>query len=153
MPVTTRSKSQKSAGLPSTPENANPHLPSKPPSKIVEDSSCTTAPSNPIQNPVTSKKPRRAQRALSSSPKPQKRSRKHQSSDKRVQSQAATELSSPDLPDSAITHWACSRCSCPQAAFDYPVDACICCGHEMDEHYERDHDWNPDCPNVCERKD
>lgn len=99
------------------------------------------------------KKPCRAKGALSSSQKPPKRPRKHQRSDKIEQSPTATNLSSPDLSDSIITHWACQTCSCSQGAFAYPVDSCIRCGHVMEQHEEVSQCWDPRCDYICERKD
>lgn len=146
MPVTTRSQSRRSHDLLSNLENVNPCLLSKRSIKTVEDSSYITTPSNSIKNPVAFKEHR------ISSQKPQKRSRKHQSFDKSEQSQTATEISSSELSDSIITHWACQDCSCSQGAFDYPVDSCIRCGHKMERHFKINPDWNPNCDYVCERK-
>ena len=153
MPVTTRAQSQIPFGLLSTLENANSYLPSNLSTKTVVDTSCTTTPSNSIQNPIAFKKPRRPKGALSRLQKPQKRPRKHQSSGRSEQFQTATERSSPDLSDSTITHWACQTCSCPQGAFDYPIDACIRCGHEMYDHEKVELAWDPNCSYICERKD
>lgn len=154
MPVTTRSKNQRPSDLPSTPENAEPRPSNNPSTDIIGDSPGTTAPNSPIQQyPVASKKARRAKRALLSSQKSQKRSRKHPTSDGTKQPQIATEPASPDLPDNAIMHWPCRLCSCSRGVFNYPVDACMRCGHEMDNHEESNHEWNPMCDNVCERKD
>ena len=153
MPVTTRSQSQRPSGLPSTLKIASLYLPSKLSTNVVGGTSYTTTPNNSIQNPVAFKKSRGAKGALSSSQKPQKRSRKHQSSDKSAQSQTARERPSPFLSDSTFTHWACQTCSCPQGAFDYPIAACIRCGHEMDEHERVESAWDPNCSHICERKD
>lgn len=144
MPVTTRSQSQRPYGLLPPLKNANSGLPRKLSTKKVGD---------PIKNPVTFKKPRRAKEALSFPRKSQKGPRKHQSFDKSEQSQTATKLPSPDLSDSTITHWACQKCSCPQGAFDYPVDSCIRCGHEMEQHEKVESDWDPRCSYICERKE
>ena len=153
MPVTTRSQSQKLFGLLSTLENANTYPPRKLSTKIVGDTSYIKTPSHSIQNPVASKKPRRAKGTLSCSQKPRKRPRKHQSTGRSEQSQTATEGSSLDFSDSTIIHWACQTCSCPQGAFDCPIDACIRCGHEMDQHEKVDSAWDPNCSYICQRKD
>ena len=50
-------------------------------------------------------------------------------------------------------HWPCRLCSCRRGAFEYPINACLRCGHEMDDHEEiGDLRWNPVCGFVCERE-
>ncbi|KAF2453846.1 hypothetical protein BDY21DRAFT_327253 [Lineolata rhizophorae] len=104
-----------------------------------------------IQNPITSKNPRRAKRTVTSSLRPRKRSRTYLSLDQKEQSLTTTNLSSLERSDLTLTHWPCQSCTCPQGAFCYPVDKCIRCGHTMDDHEDVHHRWNPDCDFVCER--
>lgn len=155
MPVTTRSQSQRSYGHLSTLKNAKPRLPSKLSTKIVEVSSHTTTQTNPIKSLVVVKKRYKAKRAVSLQ-KTQKRPRKHQSSDRSEQSHIATGISSTGISstgisDSILTHWSCQTCSCSEGAFDYPIDSCIHCGHEMEEHGKVISNWDPNCTYICER--
>ena len=151
MPVTTRSQSQRSYGHLSTLKMAKSQLPSKLATKTVEVSSHITTQANPIKNDVVVKKRCKAKKALSSLQKTQKRSRKHQSSDRSEQSHLATGISSTEFSDSIITHWSCRTCSCSKGAFDYPVDSCIRCGHEMEQHDKVTSYWDPKNSYVCER--
>ena len=153
MPVITRSKSQKPSGLPSTSESTEPHPLSAPSNKIVRKSSDTTTPRDPTQHSRAPTKAGKAKRARPSPQKPRKRSCKHPVSDGTKRPQIATGLAPPDIPDNAVMHWPCRFCSCPKGVFNYPVNACIRCGHEMDDHEEYHHFWNPGCDFVCERQD
>lgn len=117
----------------------------------MEVSSHITTQTNPIKNHVIVKKRCKPKRALSSSQKTQKPSRKHQSSNRSEQSHIATGISSTELSDSIITHWSCQTCSCSKGAFDYPVDSCIRCGHKMEKHEKVISGWNPMCTYICER--
>lgn len=151
MSIATRSQSQTPCNLLSTSENMNSYLLSKPFTNISEAFSSSTTLSSFIHNPVASKKPRRAKKAHSSSQKSQKRPCKRQNVDKIEQSQTTTECSLPDFSDSIIIHWACMTCSYSQGVFEYPVDSCIRCGHQM-EHYETvSSDWDPGCDYICQR--
>jgi hypothetical protein len=153
MPVTTRSQSQRSSDHLSTLKFTESHLPSKLSTKIVEVSSYTTTQTNPIKNLVSFKKRHRIRKTLSSRQKTQKRSRKHQSSDRSEQSHRDIGISSLDIYDDIITHWSCQTCSCPKGAFDYPIDSCIRCGHEMEQHEKVVSGWDPKCAYICERKE
>ena len=130
MPVTTRSQTRRSHDLLFTLKNANSCLSRKP---LIKDSSYITTSGNFIKKSVN-------------------RSCKHRSFNKSEQSQTVTEISSSELSDSIITHWACRECSCSQGVFDYPVDSCIYCGHKMERHSKMNPDWDPHCDYVCERK-
>lgn len=153
MPVTTRSQSQRSHDPLFTLENANSRLSNKRSNKTVGESSNTTTSNNFIKHPVAFKKSRRVKEALSSSQKPQNGPRKHQSFNRSEQSQTVTSDSLSDLSDSIITHWACQTCFCSQGVFDYPIDSCIRCGHEMEQHEKVNLDWDPYCSYICERKE
>lgn len=132
MPVTTRSQSQRQCR----------------PSKRVRESPSRKS----IKSPVVLKKRRRPKKSISSSLKPQKRPRMHQSLDRSEQSQITTGVSSPVVSDSTITHWSCQTCSCPLGIFDYPVNSCIRCGHKMERHENMDSGWDPRCGYLCKRE-
>ncbi|KAL9619029.1 MAG: hypothetical protein Q9160_006350 [Pyrenula sp. 1 TL-2023] len=153
MPVTTRSQSQRPSGFPSTPEIAESNSSSKLSTKRTDYFSRKAALSNHLHISTPSKKPRRGRPTPPSPQTPRKQYRKRQGDDKREWSQAPTELSSLDFPDSIITHSACRKCPCPQGAFDPPINACMRCGHDMDEHEEWDGYWNDGCDFVCERQE
>ena len=146
MPVTTRSQGQRQHDLLSILDNANSN-PSKLSTIIMEDSPHITTSNSFIQKPC------KATATFSSLKKSQKRLRKHQSLDKSEQSQTATQLSSSDLSDNTITHWACQNCSCSQGVFEYPIDSCIRCAHKMERHEKVNPDWDTKCDYVCERND
>ncbi len=76
MSATTRFHGQRSINLLSTSENADLELSNKLSTKLVEDSSHAQTADTSLQNPVASKKSRKAKAALSSSQKPQERPRK-----------------------------------------------------------------------------
>lgn len=159
MPVTTRSKSRVLSAIQDAPL-------ASPPSKTIKDSPGPTDP--PIQDRGRSQESRKAKRSLSTSQKPQKRrprgpkprnqkpqkrTRKRPEPQEEEHSQTPTTFLSPRLSKTALTHFACRACSCPQGAFDYLVDSCVRCGHDMDNHYEWDHPWGPGCDYACERQD
>lgn len=146
MPVATRSQGQRQHDPLSISDNANSY-PSKRSTKISEDSPHVTTSNSSIQKPC------KATSTCSSLQKSQKRLRKHQSLVKSEQSQTATQLSSSDLSDHTITHWACQNCSCSQGVFEYPIDSCIRCAHKMERHEKVNLYWDPKCDYVCERND
>ena len=146
MPAITRSQTK---SVP-TRQNAKPLPSSKPLSKTLK-ASRTTARDGHIRKSATSKKHYGAERSLSSSRKPAKPCSINQASNQKKQSLTATSFSSPDFSDSTLTHWPCRSCSCPQGAFNYPVDSCIRCEHAMDNHENFDHHWAPECDFVCQR--
>ncbi|KAF7502203.1 hypothetical protein GJ744_006744 [Endocarpon pusillum] len=59
---------------------------------------------------------------------------------------ALSEVSTRVLPENAIVHWPCRTCSCPQGVFTPPIDVCMFCEHDMDDHEIDDIAWDP---NVC----
>ena len=153
MPVITRSKSQRAFELPSTSKSTKPHYSSTPITRIVGDSSNTRTLRNSTQHSSAATKADGAKRARPSPQKPQKQPRKHPISNGTKQPQIATEPASPNHVNYAIMHWPCRSCSCPKGTFNYPINACTRCGHEMDDHEENLHLWNPGCDFVCERQD
>ena len=155
MPVITRSMARRPPGRSSTLEHAKSHPSSKPSSAAKKRYH-----SIKIQGYLTSSSlvDQRLCRTRRSSLPPQqslKRTRKNQASSLIKQSSTTPELSSPDLPGNAITHYPCAECSCPQGAFEFPVDACIRCGHSINEHTIMDLlrklTWGVSCDFVCER--
>lgn len=67
---------------------------------------------------------------------------------------ALSEKSTRILPSNAIVHWPCQSCSCLQGVFAPPIDVCIFCEHNMDEHElpYSDAAWDPFCNYVCQRE-
>lgn len=153
MPAITRLQSQRSYNLLSTVENGGSNLSSKSSTKKVRECSYATAPSSYIQKPVALKKPRKPKGAHSSSQKPRNLPRKHQSPDRGKKSRTATRIPLPELSEGILTEFACKICSCPQGAFDYPVNSCIHCEHKMEEHDKCESRWDHNCRHACERNE
>lgn len=68
---------------------------------------------------------------------------------------ALSEVSTRVLPDNAIVHWPCLTCSCPQGVFTPPIDVCIFCEHNMDDHELSSDDlaWNPSICHLSQREE
>lgn len=67
---------------------------------------------------------------------------------------ALSEKSTRVLPNNAIVHWPCQSCSCPQGVFTPPIDVCMFCEHNMDEHETIDDmAWNPNCDSISQREE
>ena len=150
MPVVTRSKVRSSLD-PSTGDMAL-YSSKKPSAVMIEDSSDPEVPGNPVQLTEHSKRPFEGERALDFSHQSSKPPRKRQSVEDTRQTQSIVNLPWPDIPGDPITHWGCQICSCSQGFFNYPIDACICCGHQMDQHERKNKYWDPVCDYVCHRE-
>ena len=62
-------------------------------------------------------------------------------------------LTDERFPENAITHWPCHSCSCSQGVFDYPINACLRCEHNIDEHRASEQIWSSDCSYICLRQE
>lgn len=155
MPVTTRSKSRDLRAIQDAPL-------ASPPSETIKGSSDTPSPTDTKKNRARSQGSRKAKRSLFTSQKLRKRklrgprprnqetpknSRKQLEAQEEENSQTLITLSSPRLSEIALTHFACRvlSCCCPQGAFEYRVDSCVRCGHNMDDHSNYQHPWAPGC--------
>ena len=153
MPVTTRSKSRRLLTPLSTLESVEPHLIIEPSLRTAEKSIYSTTAKLSTQNPITSTKSRSLKQIPPTTQESPKESREHHNVDRKNKPQTTTDSSPRELADGVITHTACRACSCPQGLFQYPLYACIGCGHVMDSHEDLEHYWNSKCDNVCERPD
>jgi hypothetical protein len=135
MPPTTRSKAAKTSSSTSTPEES------------TRESS--TARSRKAQE--ASQLPSSLKTSTRQLPAPRFRKAKEPSHHTSTLSEELTRV----YPANAIVHWPCQSCSCPQGTFVPPVNACIFCEHNMQDHELHDSDsiWNPYCDYVSERED
>lgn len=141
MSVTTRSKYR---ALPAIQDA----LPVSPTSETIKDSSDTRGPNDTIQDRILSQGSRKAKRPPSPSQKPRKRKPQERTRKQR-------ELNQEERPQTAttLTHFPRHTCSCSQGAFHYPVDSCVRCGHDTDDHYDQNHPWRVECDYACTRPD
>ena len=135
MPPTTRSKAVKASGSTSTPKQS------------IRESSTARSGNEKQASPFPSSTKASTQQL--SAPR---------SSSPKKPSHAVSALSEDlnrVLPDNAIFHWPCDKCSCPEGVFVPPANACIFCEHDMEKHElsSSDRAWNPDCPYVSRREE